>query len=198
MSNNLMRRYLDILSENEQAVVSQQELMAAYNQSMPRAQPFIKVAVEAIFPKNSALAKKVEGRVGQLDDAKYREDQPLVVIQGHKKLGYDIYTNTAEILSQSKMKYDKPDALLKAALDSLNISLDEIDSAGGGLYIKKALTYMIPASSLGVENRTIDAGWGTQQVQPGSFLVLENYPNTTNIYCVNPDSDGNPTGYIPG
>jgi hypothetical protein len=157
------------------------------------------VAVEAIFPKNSDLAKKVEGQVGQLDNTKYRDDQPLVVIQGHKKLGYDIYTNTAETLSQTKIKYDdKPDPLLKSALDSLNISLQDIESAGGGLYIKKALTYMIPASALNMENRTIDAGWGTQQVQSGGFLVLENYPNTTNIYCVNPDSGGNPTGYISG
>jgi len=198
MWTDLMRRYLDVLTENEQAVVSQQELMTLYQQSKPQPQPFIKVAVEAIFPKKSELAQKIETtQIGKLDNTKYREDQPLVVIQGHKKLGYDIYTNTQDTVSQSKMKYDRPDALLTAALMSLGISLQDIKAAGGGLYIKKAMTYMIPASALGVEGKTIDAGWGTQQVQPGAFLVLEGYPSTSNIYCVNPDEGGNPAGYIP-
>lgn len=197
MWQGLMRKYLDILTENEQAVVSQQELMDAYNQSKPSPRPYIKVAVEAIIPKDSELAQRLEqGLKGKLDNAKYKEDQPFMVIQGHKKLGMDIYTNNEDTVQQ-KMPYDKPDALLTSALSQLGISLQDIKSAGGGLFIKRAQTFMIPASELGMENKTIDAGWGTQDVQRGGFLVLENYPGTTNIYAVNPDEGGLPSGYIP-
>lgn len=197
MWQNLMRKYLDILTENEQSVVSQQELMSIYNQKKPKPDAYIKVAVEAIIPKDSPLAQKLEqGLLGKLDNAKYKEDQPYMVIQGHKKLGMDIYTNSEDVVQQ-KMPYNKPDALLNAALTQLGITMQDIKSAGGGLFIKRAQTFMIPANELDVENKTIDAGWGTQQVQPGGFLVLENYPNTTNIYCVNPDEGGLPSGYIP-
>lgn len=197
MWTDLMRKYIAVLTEAEQAVVSQQELMAAYQQNPVKPQPYQKVAVEAIIPMNSEIGQKLNQKKGEVDAAKYNEQHPYIVIQGFKKPpNYDIYTNTEETLKQ-KMPYGQPDELLSNALKILGVSVNEIKQAGGGLFMKKAVTYMVPASALNVEGRTIDAGWGTQQVQPGGFLVLEGYPNTIKIYCVNPDSTGLPIGYIP-
>lgn len=197
MWTDLMRKYIAVLTEAEQAVVSQQDLMAAYQQNPVKPQPYQKVAVEAIIPMNSEIGQKLNQKKGEVDAAKYNEQHPYIVIQGFKKPpNYDIYTNTEETLKQ-KMPYGQPDELLSNALKILGVSVNEIKQAGGGLFMKKAVTYMVPASALNVEGRTIDAGWGTQQVQPGGFLVLEGYPNTIKIYCVNPDSTGLPIGYIP-
>lgn len=197
MINVLMRKYLDILNEAEQEVVSQETLMTSYQQNPVKPKPYQKVAVEAIIPMNSELGQNLNKKKGQVDAAKYNEQHPYIVVQGFKKPpNYDIYTNTKETL-QTKMPYGQPDELLVAALKVLGVSLEEIKQSGGGLFMKKAVTYMIPASALNVEGRTIDAGWGTQVVQPGGFLVLEGYPETIKIYCVNPDSSGLPIGYIP-
>lgn len=197
MLPQLLRKYIDILQENQQSVISQQDLMTAYQQNPVKPQAYQKVAVEAIVPMDSEIGKKLNQKKGEVDAAKYNEQHPYIVIQGFKKPpNYDIYTNTEETL-QTKMPYEQPDELLDAALKILGVSVNEIKQSGGGLFMKKAITYMIPASVLNVEGRTIDAGWGTQQVQPGGFLVLEGYPNTIKIYCVNPDSTGLPIGYIP-
>lgn len=197
MLPQLLRKYIDMLQENEQSVVSQQELMAAYQQNPVKPQPYQKVAVEAIVPMNSEIGEKLNQKKGEVDAAKYNEQHPYIVIQGFKKPpNYDIYTNTEETL-QTKMSYDQPDELLNAALKILGVTVNEIKQSGGGLFMKKAVTYMIPAAELNVEGKTIDAGWGTQQVQTGGFLVLEGYPDTIKIYCVNPDSNGLPIGYIP-
>lgn len=197
MLPQLLRKYIDILQENQQSVISQQDLMTAYQQNSVKPQAYQKVAVEAIVPMDSEIGKKLNQKKGEVDAAKYNEQHPYIVIQGFKKPpNYDIYTNTEETL-QTKMPYEQPDELLNAALKILGVSVNEIKQSGGGLFMKKAITYMIPASVLNVEGRTIDAGWGTQQVQPGGFLVLEGYPNTIKIYCVNPDSTGLPIGYIP-
>lgn len=190
---------MDILSEQHYGMVTQDDLMQAYQSKKPNPMPFVKTAIEAVIPKESELGKAVESklRVGEEDNVNYKENQPYIVIQGKKNGNFEAYTNSAEILKQ-KIAGASPDNLIKGALDTLGISLDALAKSGGGLYKKPsdAVVYMIPAKSLDVENRTIDAGWGTQDVKPGGFLVLEKYPNTTNIYCVNPDEDGLPIGYI--
>lgn len=191
-----MRNLIDIVENAQQPVVSQQELMTAYQQQSVKPRPYQKVAVEAIIPMNSKLGQILNQKKGQVDAVKYNEQHPYIVIQGFKKPpNYDIYTNTEDTL-QTKMPYGQPDELLLSALKILGIELVDIRKAGGGLYMKKAITYMIPARSLNMEGRTIDAGWGTQEVQPGGFLVLEGYPNTSKIYCVNPDTSGLPIGYV--
>lgn len=191
-----MRNLIDIVENAQQPVVSQQELMAAYQQQPVKPTPYQKVAVEAIIPMNSKLGQTLNQKKGEVDAAKYNEQHPYIVIQGLKKPpNYDIYTNTQDTL-QTKMPYGKPDQLLMSALKILGINLADIRQAGGGLYMKKAITYMIPAKTLNMEGRTIDAGWGTQEVQPGGFLVLEGYPKTIKIYCVNPDASGLPIGYV--
>lgn len=199
MDSRFFRKYIDILSEQAGEVISQQDLMSAYLSTKPTPTGFVKTAIEAIIPKASELGKAVENkiRVGTEDNVNYNENQPYIVIQGKKNGNFEAYTNSAETLKQ-KIPNANPDSLIMGALNNLGISLNDLKKSGGGLFKKPsdAVVHMIPAKSLGVENRTIDAGWGTQDVKPGAFLVLEKYPNTANIYCVNPDEDGLPIGYI--
>lgn len=199
MSVEVLRKYMDILSEQHYGIVTQEDLLLAYKLKNPTPTAFVKTAIEAVIPKASELGKAVDSKikVGEEDNTKYNENQPYIVIQGKKNGNFEAYTNSAETLKQ-KIPNASPDNLILGALEKLGISLDALEKSGGGLYKRPsdAVVYMIPAKSLDVENRTIDAGWGTQDVKPGGFLVLEKYPNTTNIYCVNPDEDGLPIGYI--
>lgn len=177
-------------------MITQSQLMSAYRQRPVKPRAYQKVAVEAIVPMKSQLGQSLNQKKGQVDAAKYNEQHPYIVIQGIKKPPYyDIYTNTIDTF-ETKIAYDKPDELLSQGLKTLGIDLVDVKKAGGGLFVKKAITYMIPAQALGAEGRTIDAGWGTQQVQHGAYLVLEGYPNTMKIYCVNPDASGLPIGYM--
>jgi len=146
-----MRNFIDIVENAQKPVVSQQELMTGYQQRPIKPKPYQKVAVEAIIPMNSKLGQTLNQKKGQVDAAKYNERHPYIVIQGYKKPpNYDIYTNTQDTL-QTKMSYDNPDELLMSALKILGINLIDIRRAGGGLYMKKAITYMIPASALDME-----------------------------------------------
>lgn len=200
MSTELFRKYIDILNEAEEVggIVSQQELMAAYEGNPVKPKQYKKAQIEAIIPKNSQLGQKMNQYKGKVDAAKYNEEHPYIVIQGLMASPYyDIYTNKEETVRNTKIPVTKPDLLLVKALKALGVSLKDLQTSGGGLFVKKDMPFLIPAKALNVEGKTIDAGWGTQVVKPGGYLVLEGYPNVKKIYCINADANGLPIGYIP-
>lgn len=203
MSTQLLRKYLDILNEEEMqtqsnSIVSQQELMSAYQQNPVKPKQYKKAQIEAIIPKNSQLGQKLNQFKGKLDAAKYNEEHPFIVVQGLMASPYyDIYTNKEETVRTTKLPVPKADPLLVSALKALGVSLQDVKKSGGGLYRKKDMPFLIPAKTLGMEGKTIDAGWGTQVVKPGGYLVLEGFPNVKKIYCINADVNGLPAGYIP-
>lgn len=200
MSTQLLRKYLDLLNEagEPNQIVSQQELMNAYQNNPVKPKPYKKAQIEAIVPKTSQLGQKMNQYKGKVDAAKYNEEHPYIVIQGLMASPYyDIYTNKEETVRNTKIPVPKPDPLLVTALKILGISLKDVKNSGGGLFIKKDIPFLIPAKALNMEGKTIDAGWGTQEVKPGGYLVLEGYPSVKKIYCINADVNGLPIGYIP-
>lgn len=207
MNPTLMRKYLDILVEEDQAVVSQEELATIY----PKAKTvnFIKNTPVALVPFTNLeklfgpeQTKKIAGLAGAVDKTSYEEafrNRGYVVFQWNSGENRpDIYIADPGSVSAKYTKFDgelPTDARARSKIPSL-VVLDHLglDPSRVPFYVKKVPTEMIRADDVQLGGRTIQTSWGTQTVQSGGFLVRE--PNG-HIYTVAPDAQGLPIGYIP-
>lgn len=201
-----MRKYLDILSEAEQAVIDQSQLANLYSQA--KTLNFIKNTPVALvpFPSLEKLfgpdqAKNISALAGAVDRTSYEEayrQKGYVVFQwnsGENKP--DIYIADPNSIKSKYTKFDgqlPTDAKARSKIPSL-VVLDKLglNAEQVTFYVKKVPTEMIRVDDIQLGGKTIQTSWGTQVVQPGGYLVKE--PNG-HIYTVAPDGQGLPIGYI--
>lgn len=207
MYPTLMRKYLDILAEADQAVISQEELAEIYTRA--KTVNFIKNTPVALvpFPSLEKLfgsdeAEKISQLAGAVDKTSYEEafrQKGYVVFQWNSGENRpDIYIADPDSIEAKYTKYNgqlPTDAKSRSkipslvVLDKLGLDVDRVP-----FFVKKVPTEMIRVNDVQLGGRTIQTSWGTQVVQSGGFLVRE--PNG-HIYTVAPDAQGLPIGYIP-
>ena len=206
MSSEFFRKYIDILKESEEAVVSQQQLAQLYTQG--KTQQFLKNTPVALVPfvKLASIvgnnkAKEVTSLAGLVDKTAYDEafkNKGYVVFQwDNKENKPDIYIADPGSVASKYTKFADTlptDAKARSKIPSLKV-LDElgIDASHLPFFVKKVPTEMISADSVGLAGKNIQTSWGQQTVQQGGFLVRE--PDG-HIYTVAPDAEGLPIGYI--
>lgn len=182
-------KFLNRLNEEEQNVVSQQDVLRMVK--IAKKQKFIKNAVVAVV-KTSELTDEQKNQIGSVDRATYSkeyfEQNPYVLIQAKKDGSIDMY-NPSESVIQNNYREVNPSDQILSALQSAGISKNIVNK----FVVKTVPTMMAKASSLGLENKTIEAPWGgTQEAQKDSYIV----DGGTEAYVVNPDNSGLPIGYI--
>lgn len=213
MSTQLLRKYLDILSEADETggIVSQQELAQLYQRGKPMS--FIKntpVALASLAQLEKivdpATLEKISKLAGAVDNTSYSD--------AHRAGGYVVFQwnsneNRPDIYIASpdsvKSRYTKftgqlpTDAKARGKVPSL-VVLDALglDANKFPFYVKKVPQEMIRADDAGLAGKTIQVFWGadpsTQDVQRGGYLTKN---EKGMIYTVAPDAGGLPIGYIP-
>ena len=213
MSTQLLRKYLDILSEADETggIVSQQELAQLYQRGKPMS--FIKntpVALASLAQLEKIVdpttLEKISKLAGAVDNTSYSD--------AHRAGGYVIFQwnsneNRPDIYIASpdsvKSRYTKftgqlpTDAKARGKVPSL-VVLDALglDANKFPFYVKKVPQEMIRADDVGLAGKTIQVFWGTdpstQDVQRGGYLTKN---EKDMIYTVAPDAGGLPIGYIP-
>lgn len=207
MYPTLMRKYLDILTEEDQAVISQEQLTAIYSDAQTLS--FIKNTPVALVPFpdlekifGSEQAEKIAELAGAVDRTSYQDafkQRGYVVFQWNSgENSPDIYIADPDSVAAkyTRFKGELPtDAKARSKIPSL-VVLDrlELDADRVPFFVKKLPTEMIRADDVKLAGKTIQTSWGTQDVQQGGYLVRE--PNG-HIYTVAPDASGLPIGYIP-
>lgn len=206
MSTEFLRKYLDILVEQESTPVSQEELSQLYPKG--KTLSFIKNTPVALVrftevPKIFGVdkAEEIVKLAGAVDKTSYDEawkNNGFIVFQwnsGENKP--DIYIADPSSVASRYTKFEgelPTDAKARSKIPSL-VVLEKLglDPSKVPFYVKKVPTEMISADDVDLGDKVIQTAWGTQTVQPGGFLVKE--PNG-HIYTVAPDAQGLPIGYI--
>ena len=213
MSTQLLRKYLDILYEADEAgdIVSQQELAQLYQRG--KHMSFIKntpVALASLAQLEKivdpATLEKISKLAGAVDNTSYSD--------AHRAGGYVVFQwnsneNRPDIYIASpdsvKSRYTKftgqlpTDAKARGKVPSL-VVLDALglDANKFPFYVKKVPQEMIRADDVDLAGKTIQVFWGTdpatQDVQRGGYLTKN---EKGMIYTVAPDAEGLPIGYIP-
>lgn len=213
MSTQLLRKYLDLLSEADETggIVSQQELAQLYQRGKPMS--FIKntpVALASLGQLEKivdpATLEKISKLAGAVDNTSYSD--------AHRAGGYVVFQwnsneNRPDIYIASpdsvKSRYTKftgqlpTDAKARSKVPSL-VVLDALglDANKFPFYVKKVPQEMIRADDVDLAGKTIQVFWGadpsTQDVQRGGYLTKN---EKGMIYTVAPDAGGLPIGYIP-
>lgn len=207
MYPTLMRKYLDILTEENQAVISQEQLADTYAKAQTMS--FVKNTPVALVPFpnleklfGSEQAKRIAELAGAVDRTSYQEafkQRGYVVFQWNSGENRpDIYIADPDSVAAKYTRFDDDlptDAKARSKIPSL-VVLDRLGLDAGRVpfFVKKVPTEMIRANDVDLAGKTIQTSWGTQDVQQGGYLVRE--PNG-HIYTVAPDANGLPIGYIP-
>ena len=107
----------------------------------------------------------------------------------------DVYIADPSVVAQKYTKFSgELPSNPKKVPSFLALTHFGIDPTKVPLFVKKVPTKMIRAADVGMENKTIQTSWGTQEVAPGGYLVQE---DNGHVYTVAPDSNGLPIGYVP-
>lgn len=206
MSVELYRKYIDIIKEAENDIVSQEELTKLYPSA--KTMSFIKNIPAALVPFNQLAnifgeqkAKEIANLAGLVDKTSYDEawkSKGYVVFQWDSKGNKpDIYIADPSAVASRYTKFTgslPTDDKSRSKIPSL-VVLDKLglDATKVPFFVKKVPTEMIKADDINLGNKVIQTSWGEQTVQPGGYLVRE--PNG-HIYTVGPDKNGLPIGYI--
>ena len=190
------------LRENNPQVVSQDELRQLFPNG--KSLLFVKNTPVAIVPFAQLASittpqqrAAVMQLIGDVDKTKYQDSylsKGFVVFQWDSKNNRpDVYV--APSIESKYMKFTGEMPANPAKVPSLVcLSHFGIDPKKVPFFIKKVPTKMISAADVGLEGRTIQTSWGTQDVAPGGYLVQE---DNGHVYTVAPDQRGLPIGYVP-
>ncbi len=200
MSTELFRKYIDIINEAEEvaqanSAVPQQDVANAWTQNKQKAKMFIKNVPVALLTagnipeKYIPLAQQEAGKRDQTSYSPEKFNNGLLIFQAPKPGKGEIYISDKSNMANYMPYKGTITPALSEYLNSFGV-----DGSSTKLYVKKALTPMIPASLLGLEGKRIQTSWGDQAVDKGAFLTQEANGHT---YCVNPDDQGLPIGYVP-
>lgn len=200
MDPRFFRKYLDIINEADETaqssdVVPQEEVAKSWTQNKQKAKMFIKNVPVALLSAGNIPEKYiplVQQEAGKRDQTSYSPEKfnsGLLIFQAPKPGKGEIYISDKSNMANYIPYQGSITPALAEYLNSFGV-----DGNSTKLYVKKALTPMIPASVLGLEGKRIQTSWGDQAVDKGAFLTQEANGHT---YCVNPDDQGLPIGYVP-
>ena len=143
-------------------------------------QAFLKNAVVEFYEPNNFPKE-----LGTEDNTSYDDMEGKVVAVQQKKDGtIDAYAVDESFVEENYKKVD-------CKTEHLVPNANHLFCA-----VKATPVEMVPMEQLGFPSEgTIEAPWGgTQDYKKGAYLVIYNEDGP---YVVNPESDGNPIGYIP-
>lgn len=205
MSTEFFRKYVDLITEAENSVLTQEELTELYNKGQEV--QFIKNTPVALIPFSQLQtvatpdqAEKIMQAAGNVDQTSYQDaykQKGYIVFQMNKGAP-DIYIVSPEVIQSKYAKFNgqlpTDEKAISKVPSLLALRHFGLDFSKIPFYVKKVPTNMVTAKSLGIEGSRIQTNWGEQTVSPGGFLVKE---ENGHIYTVAPNEHGLPIGYVP-